>query len=686
MLSNRRGRCGERQGESCWVSLIAAGPDASEPKQESAPKTIVSRKLDMSDETPTSTRVAAESSLGRLLPLALAAGLLYTSALAFTRLPCWALPPLLVPLAWLIWAYWAGNALFARRLWLQGVTRPDSKVRRWLIGGRLLQGVTAIPALLFTGLLLPAAALLRPQHWLVLTLDVLLLSLAIGPLQRRLATEVQDDKAGFVTRRWPLLLGNLLLLAAGFLVVDLALVGGPDSRGQAWHAVAETAFAAAAEEAACPEAGWAVGALATVQALAWHASLLVVPSLPQPALRLGSWLLVLAQAGLFAWLYTSLLLGTLALVEQRRRMGAAATETGSAGTLSTTFIYTILLLALPYLYATHKLEHFDWTSLGDQAQQVIRWTNPCRTDPTLADLSGALGGRLKSIRTDALVAADAEIDAALDAFFVKAEQSVDAYLDWYFSVVGEYQRLAAAATGDFGALMVAELDQRLFGDTGFEPWLQGVYADLDADAEQRIGQLADEVGWELRSAAETSDCAFELIAGTGSADGSQALLGFSRDARRAGTAAAVAATAAVTTKLLSKQVAGAVASKLATKKGVQTAAALAGKAAAKKGGSSLASAMASGLGTAGFCALSGPWAVLCGIGVGVATWLAVDKAMVEVDEARFRNEMRADLMAALEEQRQTLATLLQQRQRAVVDARLKALAERLRRRYVPARE
>jgi len=193
--------------------------------------------------------------LRQLMPMVLAAGLLYVASLAFMRLPCWALFPLSVPVAWLIWGYWAGNALFARRLWLTGVTRDDSRMRRWLIRGRLIQALTAVPALLFSVLLLAIATLLAPEHWLVLALDVLLLSLLIGPLQRRMAAEVQADKAGFVARRWPLLVGNLLLLVVAFLVMDFAVLGGPDTRGQAWYQVAESAFTDAGAAAACPAVG-----------------------------------------------------------------------------------------------------------------------------------------------------------------------------------------------------------------------------------------------------------------------------------------------------------------------------------------------------------------------------------------------------------------------------------------------
>jgi hypothetical protein len=73
-----------------------------------------------------------------------------------------------------------------------------------------------------------------------------------------------------------------------------------------------------------------------------------------------------------------------------------------------------------------------------------------------------LDSRLQAAAGEALAAADARIDRALDAFFSRAEQGVDAYLDWYFTVIGEYQRLAAVVAGDFGALMADQLNRHLF--------------------------------------------------------------------------------------------------------------------------------------------------------------------------------------------------------------------------------
>ena len=61
-------------------------------------------------------------------------------------------------------------------------------------------------------------------------------------------------------------------------------------------------------------------------------------------------------------------------------------------------------------------------------------------------------------------------------------------------------------------------------------------------------------------------------------------------------------------------------------------------------------------------------AILCGVTAGLVTWLSVDKALVELDEALNREEMRADLLEVLAEQRGELGGQLKQKHYAAVDA------------------
>ena len=95
-------------------------------------------------------------------------------------------------------------------------------------------------------------------------------------------------------------------------------------------------------------------------------------------------------------------------------------------------------------------------------------------------------------------AADARIDEGLDALFAPLSRGVDAYLDWYVTVVAEYQRLAAAALGDFGSLLARQLDRHLFTGTAFQARLAPLEAEAEgaADAELRAaaGRLDHRLG------------------------------------------------------------------------------------------------------------------------------------------------------------------------------------------------
>ncbi|HSO79181.1 MAG TPA: hypothetical protein VLQ88_03260, partial [Chromatiaceae bacterium] len=506
-------------------------------------------------------------------------------------------------------------------------------------------------------------------------------SLLVEPVRRGLRGQVQHQRLGLIARRWPLLGINLGLLTLAFVAIDFFLVGTPDTRALPWHQVAEDAFRAEGLAAVCPPAGWALGALAAAEALTRHAAQLAIPSLPDRGLRIAAWGLVLVHAGALAYLFTRMQLGIIALAEQRTAPG------GSEGTFTRAFVYTILILAIPYLYATSRLAHLDPARLAADARQAVDWIDPCRPDPAArAALLAALSDDLHRARVQATESADRRIDAELDALFARIAPGVDAYLDWYFTVIGEYERLAALATGGFVDLMGQQLEQHLFVDTGFAGQLEALD---DAIRQDSARALADAGGrLEQLAGARSADhpcglSGLDLEAFSTAALFTPALGDLDRDAVRAATAAGGGAAAgALAAKTLAKQTGAAVAAKLAVKKGFQTAAGLAGKVAAKKGGSILLSAA----GGAALCSPSGPAAVVCGIVAGTLTWLAVDKAMIEIDEARLREQMRAEILQALEEQRPALALALKASQGAAIDAAAGQIQSQVQRVFVPARD
>jgi hypothetical protein len=625
-----------------------------------------------SDATP--APAGPGSALWRLVAMSLAGCALYGLASIFRDVPCWGLLFLVAAVAWPIWRYQLDVVLFERRAVLEGVTVDDSWVRRLFWSGRLTQVLQVLVALTWAVVLLALASLLGAEQWAVLAADVLLLSLIVGPVQRRVARQVRDGHVGASSRRWPLWAFNLVFLTLAFAAADFFLVGAPDTRGMAWQEVAEAAFGQHGLDAACAPAGWLVGVLATLERLAWHASQLVIPSLPDRPLKLTAWAFVLLHAGLVAYLFTRLQLGVVALLDRGRSGGGRRRDS----TFSLAFVYTILFLALPYLYVTLKLADLDPAALEAGARRVVEWVSPCEPDPAArAALLGTLGQELEAARVAARTEAERAVDTSLDRLFAAVEQGVDRYLDWYFTVVGEYERLLAAAAGDFAGLMTERLEQELFEATGFADRLAEASHAIESAAQSELAAAAARLGQRAAAELQAADpCRFEGVS-------LQAFGGLGHDSLRAAVAATSGTAAGVVAaKLLAQEAGAAVAAKVAAKNTFKAAAAVAGKVTAKKGGSMLLSATAA----TAVCAPGGPLAVLCGVAAGALTWLAVDKALVEIDETLFRDQMRAELIETLAEQRRALGEVLKAHHAAAIDATALGVQAQIDSLFIPARD
>ncbi|HSJ97029.1 MAG TPA: hypothetical protein VLC53_08150, partial [Myxococcota bacterium] len=437
--------------------------------------------------------------------LALATGAAWAAAAVFLRAPCWAALLLVAALAWPIWRYQAEYALFARRALLAGVMHEASRVRRWLWAGQLARGWQVPVAILWAIALLALSRLLGPWHWLALAVDAVLLGLLVGPVTRRLESDVRSERAAMVARRWPLAWVNVAALALAFLAIDF-LVGSADTRGLAWHAVAERSFAAVHAASQCEAAGAVAGAAAAVDALAWHASQVIIPSLPHPGLQVAAWGLFLLQAGAVALAMTRLHLGLAATLDRRVLRGEAAASAESAPESSRAFLAVVAVLAVAYLAATAGLGERGGAWLERQARQAVAWADPCRTDAaTLAQLEARLGARLQVARVEEQQRAGEDIDAAVERLYGDVEQGVDRYLDWYFTVIGEYQRLGALLTGRFAEEMTRELEERLFG-AAFGERLEQASREVAAASAARLNLLAGELGAQVGSGARAHPC------------------------------------------------------------------------------------------------------------------------------------------------------------------------------------
>ena len=624
---------------------------------------------------PQQRRFLQSLAASHILWMALSAAAVFLGAAAFLKAPCWSLYFLVALIAWPIWHDQKEYSHFRRRAALAAVMREDSRVRRWFWSSRIGVVRQGLMALFWATVLLAFGALLPPEQWAVVAADVLFLALIMGPVHRILARHVRAGQLGLVARRWPLRVLNLSVLTLGVLILDLFLIGAPDTRGSAWNVLAENAFSEVSATASCSFAGWLAGGIAAVDRVTWHAKEVLIPSLPQKGLKVAAWAILALQAGVFAFAFTRFQLGIVALVEHRRRTLAG---TDGDGASSKTFAAMMLVLAVPFMYAAFSLRDFDPAMLAAGARKAVAWANPCLPDAQARTaIATGLSAEVERARAAAKQRAGERINGELDALFGKVEQGVDDYLDWYFSVLGEYERLAALATGRFAGQMSRELEQRLFAGTGFDDRLAQANRVIADDSAAQMSALVTALGGLMNAEVQANPCRIEVIDLSVFGD-------VDRDWKRVFAAGGIGAAVgvAIANRLLVRKTATVVAGRVASKKTIQLAASLPAKTAAKRGGSILLTAAG---GTA-LCAPLGPFAALCGVGAGVATWLIFDQVFIKIDERLFRAEMRAEILEAVLGQKAELANEMRAMHFAAIDRLALDIRQSVDRAFIPFRD
>lgn len=615
-------------------------------------------------DTDASANSSPPSSWGLFLwPLLTTLGL-FLLAGALRSTPCWVMPWLVVLMAYPLWLTTRESFLFKRRALLSGAIREEALTRRLLWGGHLGAALLVVPALVLATVLLAMATRLNAWQWGVLLVDALVMTGLYRVFQRRLESQVKPELLGVAVRGWPLRLANLGLLALAFFVLDFFVIGAPDLRHDSWHAVIEQAFDDERQGFACGWNGWLVGGLGALDQARWVLAQHLIPTLPGPELRVAVWAVFLLLLGLLSLVFTQLLLGVLALVEQRAIRAESLTGESALGK---TFVLTILVLALLPLYAVLQLRDLDPSTLQSPAPAVLNWIDPCRAQAEQnAEHAGALNAQIQAREAEITRRIEPRVARELDLLFAPVESAVDDYLDWYFTVAGEYERLAALATGDFGQLMGEKLEAHLFEATDFHRRLGTIDTALREDSLKELANVSQAVHDDVKARIRDNPCASSTV--------HMEYLGrLERDVWRFGTAGTTGATVGVVTAaLISKKLVATVVAKVAAKKSVQAAAAMLAKFAAKKGVSVLAAGGAGAVTGTALCAPLGPAAAACGvvggIAAGVGTWLAVDKVAIEIDEAVSREEMRADILAVLAEEKASLQADLIERYSALIAA------------------
>ena len=244
---------------------------------------------------------------------------------------------------------------------------------------------------------------------------------------------------------------------------------------------------------------------------------------------------------------------------------------------------------------------------------------PAENGPIEASASD-LKNRLGTANRAATDGVRLQIGPMLDAAYQPAYDAIPTYVDYHYSVWGQYAELGTAAIGDVGA----KLEEILFD--GLEPRLENVAVQLD---EVFSSTFDAEIEKEITRIEARGSVLGPLTENT------------IDDAQRRMLVTVPVGTAAITS---TKAVAAIIAKKIATK--------LAMKAALKAGGKWAVVGTTAG-GAAALCSWSGPGAGLCAAAGGIGAWLVADYGIVKLDEYWSREEFEAELREMITEQKFT---------------------------------
>lgn len=297
------------------------------------------------------------------------------------------------------------------------------------------------------------------------------------------------------------------------------------------------------------------------------------------------------------------------------------------------FWATIVILALLYVYAQLQVARMA------QDQQGRVMVSEAFFDDWKRALPDLFAGMSLEFDT-----ADSEIEQRvserIDVAFAPVYAQIPVFLDFHYSVIGEYTELATALGGELGG----ELQRILFTEIGFDERMEAAMDGIREDGDAVFATLMSRLRQQLQQRFDLDEVELGLLSTVVTLSSEDAMKRFGSSEllmKGAGTVVGVGAVAAVVAKTVGKKLSA----KLATK--------VAGKTAIKAAG--FGSGAASGA-TAGL--LCGPAAWVCSpvaaVAVGTAFWLATDKLVVEADEYLNRDTFEAEMRLAIDEEKQRI--------------------------------
>ena len=511
--------------------------------------------------------------------------------------------------------------------------------------------------------------------WLVLILIIPLFSVISAAIHRRLLNAgMHADVAVTQALAWSRWICPALFLV--LYVLAMTWLGDPPQHATIDAAITAKKVAATDEWGGNALVGEALHGLAYFHGL----EAFVLGHLRSMDVPWGLWLLALFGMGIgnFAILYNACLALSFFRIPRVGfmqanlvpRSAAAAFKVAVVTTILSVFIFPQLLAQLePWAseIASHRKKvEKTITSVVDALPPVeqINGDVNCSGDSQIdADEHRCLYRQgtveqIENARADAssVGAAADQLRGEVDAAFARLENdAVNEYLDWYYSLTGEYGRILMLLTGGTSRLE-GYLTEKADETFGRDQWFAGVNTGIEcvfaADEnartayEQAVRDILD------RNRIDSQHAAVEVVLTESLEDILQP--SFYRDfmptAHRFGVAGAAGSAAGA-------GVGGIIAQKVTAKMLGKSVIKLAAKAPVKALASKVGAGALAGAATGTVVPVAGTAAgAFVGIVVGIAGGVAIDGALLELEETLRREDFRHEIIAAIREARREFET------------------------------
>jgi len=362
----------------------------------------------------------------------------------------------------------------------------------------------------------------------------------------------------------------------------------------------------------------------------------------------GVWMLyLLLSQGIFAWGYSKLLLSTSiskSIVFNEKGKNRNYFFIG--------FLATILLLFAITMSINHLYEQKHIQQVQTQINEAYK------------EIDTKINAKLNSSEQALIDEINIVIDAEIEKVFQPVYKSIPRLSDYYYSVKGEYSRiilkgysLYCGYKNDYLApfynrylpngyklkkcnakLLDDEIESKinlyLFKENDFSNRVDEASSTINTSIKKSMKRFKKELDKDIGSLASKHKIELESL----ESDFDKVFEASSRDVAKKGLSA-------TGTILISGAISKSIMSKMLLKFGAKGAA----KASSFIGGS------VTGL---SICAPSGPWALVCGVITGTVSWVGVDAAMTEVDQAFNEDDFQLSVKKMIDAQKDSLKALM----------------------------